>query len=98
MHETQSPLAGQLVTLCAGTVPVTRYIDGSSIILSESLFRIVDWYDYYFAKKWSESTDYTALEYNARRREANLPDDDSVLYGMVGGHRCLVHLTEIEDI
>lgn len=81
------PLAGQTVTLrCA---PDPDRLDGQA-------FQIEDWWENVSGGSWMDAVGNLAcLKYAMRSAFANLPTDNEVVYGKVGGLGHLIHVSEL---
>lgn len=95
IHDTEHPLAGQTVNLCATTsAPRGPGDDGSS-----ARFRLEDWWDRVSPRNqtWADlaSSNWACRNYAERRLTEDLPADDEVVYGKIGSLGYLVHVNEI---
>lgn len=85
-HDTQHPLAGQIVT-------VSAHLPG--VGPGEHSFKVEDWNDRVFGKSWMFMEGHpVSLLYAVRSARAGLPTDNDVVYGKVGSLGHLVHVSE----
>lgn len=88
MHTDPHPMAGATVTITTAAPP------GGFSQVAEVV--IEDWWDHLTGESWALEHFPVTVAYGVRRREAQLPVDDEVLYVKTdtgGGH--LVHASEI---
>ena len=58
---------------------------------------VEDWWQNVFGKSWMQSDgNFAAMQYGIHVAENDLPLDDEVLYGKIGGVGVLYHITELE--
>ena len=83
MHNIESPLAGNVVTIKSGDFAGSEY-------------RIEDWWDRVGGKSWMWCEGNAAcLNYGVRSGFGGLPLDDEVLYGKIGSLGHLIHISEL---
>jgi len=83
--QTKSELAGKKVIIKSGTYKGAEYV-------------VEDWWENIYGKSWMFSEGNPAcLKYAMRAGlKDNLPTDNEVLYGKIGGLGELIHISEIE--
>ena len=60
-------------------------------------FIVEDWWQNVFGESWMYADgNFAALQYAVHRAEMDLPLDNEVLYGKIGGLGVLYHVTELE--
>lgn len=92
MHTKSHPLAGTVVTIKEGVVDPAQ-----GMVIPGAKYRIEDYWDVVTGGSWMFAQGNPAALHYAMRSVANdLPLDDEVLYGKIGGLGHLVHVSEIE--
>lgn len=80
-------------------------LEGKSVLLARGgwerqPFKVVDWWDR-AETPWRESTDPRAAFCRERRTRSRndhvIPEDDEVVFGLIGSHLVLVHASELPD-
>jgi hypothetical protein len=88
IHKTQSELAGTKVKIN----PKANEIGGQEI-------HIEDWFDRVLGKSWMDAEgNWAAMGYAVRTgfsKEIDIPINNEVLYGKIGGMGYLVHIDEL---
>lgn len=93
VHINPHPLAGKRVRIKAGLKHMNHEAYGGTE------FRLEDWWDRVAGKPWRYAVGNPAcLVYGIHRKQRDLPEDDEVLYGKIGGFGYLVHISEIEEV
>lgn len=90
IHRQPHPLAGRRVRIRADVKhPQYPTFGGSE-------FSVEDWWDRLDGRSWMFCDGNPAcLVYAVRSAAADLPTDDEVVYGKVGGYGSLLHVSEI---
>lgn len=87
IHQQAHPMAGTSVLLARGG-------------WERQPFKFVDWWDRHGAP-WRASDDPRARHYEERRAHSRndhtIPEDDEVVFGLIGPHLVLVHASELPD-
>ncbi len=92
IHRDPHPLTSQIVTL------KDDVIDPRKLVTGGTEYWIEDWWDRVSGRSWTISDgNQAAMHYAMRIATADIPLDDDVLYGKIGSHGHLVHVTEIKD-
>jgi len=90
-HERAHPLAGKTVRL--------RLRQEDVHLNTGDRYRLEDWWDRVSAGSWMDCMPcWAAAAYALRVHAADLPVDDEVVYGQVGGVSHLVHVSELGPI
>ena len=90
IHETSHPLARKTVILDVKNDD-PDHLNGKEYIIE-------DWWDKLGGVSWMNSNgNPAALKYAMRSGFGDLPNDDEVVYGKVGGLGHIIHVTELGD-
>ena len=81
MHEQPHPQAGSIVTV--------------DVAGSTHEYRIEDWWDRVSGGSWRDLNVIAAINYDKMREILNLPGDNEVVYGKIGGFGYLMHVSQI---
>ena len=89
-HQEKSEYVGKEVIIRESATHFQFPNFGGSVMLVE------DWWDRVYGESWMSSDgNPAALVYAMRSVDNNLPTDNEVLYGKVGGFGHLVHIKEV---
>jgi len=93
MHSESHPLAGQTVTLS------NAEDNFSGEVVTGAVFRVEDWWDKITGSSWMFANgNPAAMKYAIRTGSTHtyeVPIDDEVVYGKIGGLGHLVHVSEL---
>ena len=85
IHAEESLLAGETIVIAAGKFAGQEYV-------------VEDWWDRLMGKSWHVCDNNPAcLEYAVRAAMEDMPIDNNVLYGKIGGLGKLIHVNQIEQ-
>ena len=76
-----------------------KYAGQTVRLKSGEEFKVEDWCENVLGRSWMAANgNPAALQYAVRRAGKNLPIDNDVLYGKIGGMGLLVHESELEGL